>query len=174
MRTDGRMHVRRGALRAEERPFRLRLVPLPDLPAESGAPAMVFASVADGDLVWTEGAEKVRSVPSSSFGHPKFLRGMRNALPDAGQSSARDGGFQCCNAGRAGTVSPEFHIFWGSRIGWFEPTDELPRHDKFRPNTRGLGGTQPPSNEPRGCPRATAGSGFAARRRLSARPADHP
>jgi hypothetical protein len=28
----------------------------------SGAPAMVFASVADGDLVWTKGADKVRSI----------------------------------------------------------------------------------------------------------------
>src|SRR5580765_6540261 len=31
----------------------------------SGAPAMVFASVPDGGLVWTKGGEKVKSVPSS-------------------------------------------------------------------------------------------------------------
>jgi hypothetical protein len=42
-------------------------------------------------------------------------------------------------------LAPGFHIFWGSRIGWFEPRDELPRHEKFRPDTRGLDGTEPPS-----------------------------
>jgi hypothetical protein len=41
-------------------------------------------------------------------------------------------------------VAPGFHIFWGSKIEWFEPKDELPRHDKFRPDTRGLEGTEPP------------------------------
>ena len=38
----------------------------------SGAPAMVFASVPDGDLAWTKGADKVKSVVSSSFGHREF------------------------------------------------------------------------------------------------------
>jgi hypothetical protein len=43
-----------------------------------------------------------------------------------------------------GVIAPGFHIFWGSRIGWFEPGDALPRHEKFRPDTRGLEGTEPP------------------------------
>ena len=38
----------------------------------SGAPAMVFASVPDGDFSWTRGADKVKSVASSSFGHREF------------------------------------------------------------------------------------------------------
>ena len=46
----------------------------------SGAPAMVFASVPEGDFVWTSGAEKVKSVPSSSFGH-------RDSAPSAGRPS---------------------------------------------------------------------------------------
>jgi hypothetical protein len=41
-------------------------------------------------------------------------------------------------------ISPGFHIFWSSRISWFEPRDELPRHEKFRQGTRGLDGTEPP------------------------------
>lgn len=41
-------------------------------------------------------------------------------------------------------VEPGFHIFRASRIGWFETADELPRHERFRPRTRGLGGTEPP------------------------------
>ncbi|MEA3034353.1 MAG: hypothetical protein QOH04_104 [Sphingomonadales bacterium] len=41
-------------------------------------------------------------------------------------------------------AAPGFHIFWSSRIGWFEPGDSLPRHGWFRPDTRGLEGTEPP------------------------------
>ncbi len=33
---------------------------------------MVFASVPEGDLVWTEGAEQVKTFASSSFGHRSF------------------------------------------------------------------------------------------------------
>jgi hypothetical protein len=42
-------------------------------------------------------------------------------------------------------AAPIFHIFWGSRVGWFDPGDALPRHEKFRPNTSGLTGTEPPA-----------------------------
>ena len=38
----------------------------------SGAPAMVFASVPASDFVWSEDADKVKSVASSSFGHREF------------------------------------------------------------------------------------------------------
>ncbi|HUG45426.1 MAG TPA: hypothetical protein VMK31_02795 [Sphingomicrobium sp.] len=38
----------------------------------------------------------------------------------------------------------EARIFRASRIGWFERADELPKHERFRPDTRGLEGSQPP------------------------------
>jgi hypothetical protein len=41
-------------------------------------------------------------------------------------------------------IEPAYHIFWSSRIGWFEPGDKLPRHEKFRPDTRGLDGIEAP------------------------------
>jgi hypothetical protein len=44
------------------------------------------------------------------------------------------------------SIAPAFHIFWESRIGWFAPKDDLPRHAKFRPDTRGLEGTEPPAD----------------------------
>ena len=46
----------------------------------SGAPAMVFATVPVADLVWTEGAASVKSVASSSFGHREFCCELRNAV----------------------------------------------------------------------------------------------
>jgi hypothetical protein len=35
-------------------------------------------------------------------------------------------------------VVPSFHIFYASRIAWAPAADDLPRHDRFRPDTRGL------------------------------------
>jgi hypothetical protein len=43
-----------------------------------------------------------------------------------------------------GAIAPGYHIFWGSKTPWFNPGDDLPKFDKFRPNTRGLDGTEPP------------------------------
>ena len=43
-------------------------------------------------------------------------------------------------------VPPEYHIFWSSRIGWFNPDDDLPRHERFRPDTKGLAGIEPPDD----------------------------
>ena len=43
-------------------------------------------------------------------------------------------------------VPPEYHIFWRSKIAWFNPSDDLPRHERFRPNTVGLSGTEPPDD----------------------------
>jgi len=110
----------------------------------SGAPAMVFASVAEPHFVWTAGAEKVKAVASSGFGHREFCVecGTPFLMKVNHQPETTD--FSVATLDNPEAISPEFHIFWGSRIGWFEPKDELPRHDKFRPDTRGLAGTQPP------------------------------
>jgi len=35
-------------------------------------------------------------------------------------------------------VRPQFHIFFGSRIAWFDSADHMPRHRGFRPDTPGL------------------------------------
>ena len=35
-------------------------------------------------------------------------------------------------------TEPDFHIFYGIRIPWAAAGDEKPRHDRFRPDTRGL------------------------------------
>ena len=43
-------------------------------------------------------------------------------------------------------IRPEFHIFFGSKVAWFDTADDLPRHEKFRPNTRELEGTDPPDD----------------------------
>ena len=110
----------------------------------SGAPAMVFASVPEGDLEWTQGAEHVRTFKSSSFGHRAFcgLCGTPFLMKVDHQPETVD--FSVATLDAPGAVAPGFHIFWGSRVAWFDPGDDLPRYEKFRPDTRGLDGTEPP------------------------------
>jgi hypothetical protein len=110
----------------------------------SGAPAMVFASVPAGNLVWTRGEDRVRSVASSNFGRRSFCGtcGTPFLMQDEHQPETVD--FSVATLDNPETMAPGFHIFWGSRIAWFEPADDLPRHEKFRRETPGLKGTEPP------------------------------
>jgi len=110
----------------------------------SGAPAMAFASVPAGHLVWTQGADKVRSVPSSSFGHRSFCSECGTPFLMEVDHQPETVDFSVATLDEPDSVAPGYHIFWGSRIAWFNPADELPRHQKFRPDTRGLDGTEPP------------------------------
>ena len=110
----------------------------------SGAPAMAFASVPAGDLVWAKGEHKVRRFRSSGFGHRSFCGecGTPFLMEVDHQPETTD--FTIATLDDPDRVAPGFHIFWASRVAWFEPDDELPRHDRFRPDTRGLEGTEPP------------------------------
>jgi hypothetical protein len=105
---------------------------------------MVFASVPAGDLVWTKGAEKVRSFQSSVFGSRSFCGECGTPFLMRVDHQPETVDFSVATLDDPDTVAPGFHIFWGSKIAWFEPGDDLPRHDRFRPDTRGLEGTEPP------------------------------
>ena len=105
---------------------------------------MVFATLPDGDFVWVQGADQVRSVASSSFGHREFCGNCGTPFLMKVDHQPETVDFSVATLDDPVAVAPAFHIFWSSRIGWFEPKDELPRHDKFRPDTRGLDGTEPP------------------------------
>ena len=111
----------------------------------SGAPAMVFASVPAGDLVWTKGADSVRGYRSSSFGSRAFCGECGTPFLMQVDHQPETVDFSVATLDDPDAVAPGFHIFWASRIGWFEPADDLPRHDRFRPDTRGLEGTEPPA-----------------------------
>lgn len=110
----------------------------------SGAPAMVFATVPAGDLVWTEGAETVRTFKSSDFGTRSFCGTCGTPLLMQVDHQPETVDFTVASLDDPDGVAPGFHIFWGSRIDWFDPGDALPRHKRFRPETRGLQGTESP------------------------------
>ncbi len=115
----------------------------------SGAPAMVFASVPDGDLVWTEGADKVKSVASSSFGHRLFCGECGTPFLMKVDHQPETVDFSVTTLDEPNAIVPQFHIFCKRRVAWFDPGDDLPKHDQFRPNTRGLEETEPPDNSSR-------------------------
>jgi hypothetical protein len=112
----------------------------------SGSPAMVFASVPTADFRWTKGENDVRSVKSSSFGHREFCGRCGTPFLMKVDHQPETVDFSVATLDNPDAVAPRFHIFWGSRIDWFNPGDDLPKHEKFRPDTRGLHGTDPPGD----------------------------
>ena len=109
----------------------------------SGAPAMVFATVPVGDYRFTIGKEKMRRVASSSFGHRAFCSECGTPLYMKVDHQPETIDFSVATLDRPARVRPGFHIFWASRLPWIAMDDGLPKHDRFRPDTRGLSGTEP-------------------------------
>ena len=110
----------------------------------SGAPAMAFASVPVDDFVMISGEDLVKRFQSSSFGHRLFCSACGTPLLMRVDHQPATADFSIATLDDPAALPPGFHIFWASRIPWFEPKDALPRHDQFRPGTVGLEGTDPP------------------------------
>jgi len=106
---------------------------------------MVFASVRDGDWVADQGSDAIRTVQSSNFGHRGFCSKCGTPLYMKVDHQPETVDFSVATLDDPAAVEPGFHIFWSSRVAWFRPDDVLPRHDRFRPDTRGLEGTEPPA-----------------------------
>ena len=105
---------------------------------------MAFASIPHDDLVWIKGGDKVKSVASSSFGQRQFCGECGTPFLMKVNHQPETVDFSVTTLDEPHSLVPGFHIFWASKVAWFEPKDELPRHHKFRPGTRGLEGTEPP------------------------------
>ena len=102
----------------------------------SGSPAMAFASVREGDYVIERG--EAATVKSSDFGHRGFCRQCGTPLYMRVDHQPETVDFSLATLDDPGAMAPGFHIFYASRIPWAGAGDDLPRHDKFRPDTRGL------------------------------------
>ena len=110
----------------------------------SGSPAMPFASVGAADWAWTSGLDKVSRLRSSNFGQREFCSDCGSPLRVQVDHQPETVDFPVVTLDEPDDVGPGFHIFWESRIPWFDPADGLLRHEKFRPGTSGLEGTEPP------------------------------
>jgi hypothetical protein len=111
----------------------------------SGGPAMVFATVPVGDMVFVAGAEAVGTVSLTPFGRRRFCTRCGTPLTIEVDYQPETIDFPVATLDDPDTVAPGFHIFRASKVAWFETADELPRHARFRPDTRGLEGTEPPA-----------------------------
>ena len=106
---------------------------------------MSFATVSMADWKLERGGEHVAKVRTSSFGERQFCNRCGSGLTIHIDFQADEIDFTICTLDDPGAVVPGFHIFTGSKVAWFETADRLPRHERFRPTTRGLDGTEPPS-----------------------------
>ena len=111
----------------------------------SGAPGMVFASVARGDFAYTKGRDRVKPLVLTSFARREFCGDYGSPLTVAYDFQPDTIDFTVCTLDDPAAAPPENHIFWSSRPCWLELEDGLPRHARFRPGTRGLEGTEPPA-----------------------------
>ena len=110
----------------------------------SGAPAMVFATVPIGHYRFISGDSEVGQFRSSSFGCRQYCKGCGTPLTMQVDHQPDTIDLAVTTLDDPERVVPGFHIFHESRIGRFDVADSLPRHDRFRPDTRGLDGTDPP------------------------------
>jgi hypothetical protein len=98
----------------------------------SGSPAMVFATVPLQDLVFTRGADKIRTFKSSSSGSRTFCGDCGTPLLMKVDHQPDTVDFSVATLDEPDAVAPGFHIFHASRIAWSETADTLPRYDRFR------------------------------------------
>ncbi|HEX5258627.1 MAG TPA: GFA family protein [Sphingomicrobium sp.] len=112
----------------------------------SGAPAMAFASIERNDWIVTSGAGSIRTIRSSNFGQRSSCAECGTPLYVEVDHQPATTDFSIVTLDDPNLIAPEFHIFWSSKVEWFNPADSLPRHGKFRPDTPGLEGTDPPDD----------------------------
>jgi hypothetical protein len=112
----------------------------------SGSPAMAFATVPFDDYEVIKGKESVKRFASSDFGWRIFCGACGTPLGMHVRHQPDTIDFSVATLDEPERLPPTFHIFYASRIPWAEACDELPRHDRFRPDTRGLEGTEPPAS----------------------------
>lgn len=104
----------------------------------SGGPAMVATTIRAGDYVVEQGAEAIGSVRVTDFCERRFCARCGTPLTFHYDFQPETVDVTVPTLDDPGDIEPGFHIFYASRIRWAETCDDLPRHDAFRPDTRGL------------------------------------
>ena len=99
----------------------------------------------NGDWQLTQGASAVGRTRSSKFAERLFCGKCGTPLAIDYDIQPETFDFSVATLDDPAVIEPSFHIFWASRVRWFDPGDDLPRFDQFRPNTVGLEGTAPPA-----------------------------
>src|SRR6476661_6480866 len=114
----------------------------------SGAPAQAFACIRRGDWLVTSGADSIRSIRSSSFGQRSFCAQCGTPMFVTVEHQPETLDFSAVTLDDADEDPTEYHIFWSSKVCWFNPGDYFPMHERFRPNPAALGAPHPPHASP--------------------------
>ena len=102
----------------------------------SGAPLLAFATVPLDRLIVTRG--EMRRRRSSDFGERGYCADCGTQLTMHVDHQPDTIDFTICSLDEPDLVVPGFHLFVSSSPRWFEVADSLPRHQRLRPDTRGL------------------------------------
>ena len=111
----------------------------------SGSPGMVYASVPREDFAYVQGEDRVRRLSLASFAERAFCGDCGSPLAISYEFQPDTIDFTVGTLDDPALAPPEHHIYWASRPIWLEDEDGLPKHDRFRPGTIGLEGTEPPA-----------------------------
>jgi hypothetical protein len=92
----------------------------------TGAPALAFASFPAHSFIYVKGEPSL--FQSSLNGQREFCRkcGTQICFRESGEAKTVD-----VNSGTLDNpenAAPQFHIYTGNRISWFDIADQLPRH----------------------------------------------
>jgi hypothetical protein len=102
----------------------------------SGAPAIVFTTVTTAGFSVTRGSPATWR--STEFGTRGLCSTCGSLLTIALDFQPGTIDIAAATLDRPEAVAPGFHVFCGHAIAWARLDDGLPRHDRFRPDTRGL------------------------------------
>jgi len=104
----------------------------------SGAPAIAFATVPLSDFHVEAGAESLGRFETKLGGERTFCARCGSTLTMHVPHQPDEIDVALGSLDQPDRVSPGFHIFFADKVAWFDPGDDLPRHAKLRPDTRGL------------------------------------
>jgi hypothetical protein len=98
----------------------------------SGSPAMAFASIAFADLVIDGDGSTLAFHASSNETQRWFCSKCGTPLWVQESLAPKTRDFSLATLDHPDAVSPEFHIYWQSRIIWDRQDDGLPRFPRSR------------------------------------------
>ena len=93
---------------------------------------MAFATIGMDEMVIDAGADRLRVYASSGDAERWFCGDCGTPLWVQDRENPQSRDFSLATLDRPDAVTPEFHIYWSSRIGWDQPADSLPRYLRGR------------------------------------------
>lgn len=92
----------------------------------SGATVLPWASFASGSFSYTEGQPKIYI--SSTHGQREFCEACGSQIAFRATDSDATVEINVGTFDDPEVVAPEYHVWWDSRISWFDTADNLPRY----------------------------------------------